>query len=148
MYKISIDKNGSILDQYYAQGDNPVHLSVVDGVTWLESAEAKDIERDYWLDGAWAVKPPAPNVYYSWNGSEWLLDLELKRIIKLRAGLHLRVHRSGLLAKSDWTQLRDVPFSAEKLVEWETYRQALRDFPETNADNENFELLVWPTPPT
>jgi hypothetical protein len=52
-----------------------------------------------------------------------------KRILKLRA--------------SDWSVLPDVPLEAGKLVEWETYRQALRDIT-TQSDPFN---ITWPTPP-
>lgn len=37
--------------------------------------------------------------------------------------------RNRLLAETDWTQLPDVPLSAEKKAEWAVYRQALRDLP-------------------
>jgi hypothetical protein len=35
--------------------------------------------------------------------------------------------RNALLANSDWTQLADVPLTAEMKAQWETYRQQLRD---------------------
>jgi hypothetical protein len=43
----------------------------------------------------------------------------------------VRRKRSGLLAESDWTQFNDSPLSAEKKLEWATYRQALRDITNT-----------------
>ena len=39
----------------------------------------------------------------------------------------LRQLRQRYLQDSDWTQMPDSPLSAEKKIEWQTYRQALRD---------------------
>lgn len=55
----------------------------------------------------------------------------------------VRDTRSGRLARCDWTQLSDVPLTAEQVEEWRTYRQALRDVTQ-QADPFN---IVWPTPP-
>ena len=40
----------------------------------------------------------------------------------------MRRHRDRLLAESDWTQLPDAPVDQ---AAWASYRQALRDFPDT-----------------
>jgi hypothetical protein len=40
----------------------------------------------------------------------------------------MKHHRDRLLVNSDWSQLPDAPVNREA---WATYRQALRDFPET-----------------
>ena len=53
----------------------------------------------------------------------------------------VRKERDKLLAETDWTQLADS--SADK-VAWATYRQALRDLPQTYA---NVEDVIWPTKP-
>ena len=55
----------------------------------------------------------------------------------------IRSKRNRLLVDSDWTQLSDVPLTTEEKTQWATYRQELRDFPETC----NPENPVWPTPP-
>lgn len=54
----------------------------------------------------------------------------------------VRYERNLLLNQSDWTQLSDVP--ADLKAKWATYRQALRDLPETY---ENSEDVKWPKPP-
>jgi hypothetical protein len=41
----------------------------------------------------------------------------------------MKLRRDGLLAESDWTQTADNPISNK--AAWATYRQQLRDFPET-----------------
>ena len=58
---------------------------------------------------------------------------------------HVRSQRNGLLSASDWTQVADVALSAEKVAEWVTYRQALRDYP-SQSDRVS-TLPAWPTPP-
>jgi hypothetical protein len=54
--------------------------------------------------------------------------------------------RNALLANSDWTQLADVPLTAEMKAQWATYRQALRDI----TDQSGFpDQINWPEiPPT
>jgi len=49
------------------------------------------------------------------------------------------------LQASDYTQLLDVPLTAEKRAEWATYRQALRDYIGTVTDP--FNPPAWPVAP-
>lgn len=56
----------------------------------------------------------------------------------------VRAERDARLATCDWTQLADAPLAAEVKSAWATYRQALRDLPETQTDPVN---VVWPTEP-
>lgn len=49
--------------------------------------------------------------------------------------------RTQLLVNSDWTQLPDVPLSAEKKAQWATYRQALRDITNQSGFPDN---INWP----
>ena len=57
----------------------------------------------------------------------------------------VRVQRDGMLSASDWTQVADVVLTAEKVAEWATYRQELRDYP---AQSDRVSTLPeWPTPP-
>lgn len=53
-------------------------------------------------------------------------------------GDDLRSRRDRLLFACDWTQLPDAPLSAAQKAAWRSYRQALRDLPETGD---------WPDPP-
>ena len=65
----------------------------------------------------------------------------------------VRAIRDGELAACDWTQLADADLTEEKLAEWNTYRQALRDYPasstQTNDDGDPLTsgLGEFPTPP-
>ena len=45
---------------------------------------------------------------------------------------NIRGQRDRLLVACDWTQLPDAP--TEKKADWATYRQALRDFPQSISD--------------
>lgn len=56
----------------------------------------------------------------------------------------LRNLRDQLLIESDWTQLPFASLSEEERLEWEVYRQALRDLPANMADDLSYEL---PQPP-
>lgn len=75
-----------------------------------------------------------------------LVDIALPPLA--RSGYELMELALISLAKSDWTQLPDVPMSAALRAEWAIYRQELRDIindrdpsiPENSND-------VWPTQP-
>jgi|TARA_B110001454_G_C12509564_1_gene346223 hypothetical protein len=57
----------------------------------------------------------------------------------------IRGSRNNLLQMSDWTDLPNAPLTAEKVAEWATYRQALRNYP---AQSDLVSTLPdWPTPP-
>jgi hypothetical protein len=62
---------------------------------------------------------------------------------------NLRSTRDKLLLDSDWTQVGDLVSSgamtSDKLTEWKTYRQSLRDLPANTSDPSN---VTWPTKPT
>lgn len=53
----------------------------------------------------------------------------------------VRLKRDQLLVDSDRTQLLDYP--GDKAA-WATYRQTLREIPQTYSDP---DVVVWPTPP-
>lgn len=55
----------------------------------------------------------------------------------------IRGERKTRLEVSDWTVLPDVPMTSEKRVEWETYRQSLRNI----TDQPDPFNINWPTPP-
>ena len=59
----------------------------------------------------------------------------------------LRQRRTLMLKACDWTQAPDSPLSDSKKAEWQTYRQALRDMPDTYSSETNINNIVWPTRP-
>jgi hypothetical protein len=59
---------------------------------------------------------------------------------------HVRSQRNAMLSASDWTQLADAALGDHTAEEWATYRQALRDIPQTY---DRVSEVVWPNdPPT
>jgi hypothetical protein len=69
--------------------------------------------------------PPAPDVDAAWDG--------------------VRKERDALLRDSDWTQLPDVPLTAEQRDAWAIYRQSLRDI---TTQTESPWEVKWPAPPS
>lgn len=61
---------------------------------------------------------------------------------------YIRENRTKLLQVSDWTQTADSPLTASKKAEWATYRQALRDMPDTCSDCETIDDVTWPSRPS
>lgn len=58
--------------------------------------------------------------------------------------VNLRSERNEMLMRSDWTQLPNSGLSEAKRTEWETYRQALRDLPETMTEDLEYTLPEVP----
>ncbi|MBL4699875.1 MAG: phage tail assembly chaperone [Phycisphaeraceae bacterium] len=56
----------------------------------------------------------------------------------------IRAKRDFLLSKTDFSQLPDNQLTPAKVSEWEVYRQALRDLPQTFPD---VETIIWPEEP-
>lgn len=70
----------------------------------------------------------------------------------------LRTRRDALLRQSDWTQVPDVPLTAEQRDAWAAYRQSLRAFPAVAAELltqalaaspevPDLDTLPWPVQP-
>ena len=68
----------------------------------------------------------------------------------------VRSQRNGMLAAADWTQLGDAVLGDHTAEEWATYRQALRDVPQTYSRVSELTTVDpdtgavtsnWPTPP-
>lgn len=55
--------------------------------------------------------------------------------------------RNNMLAECDWTQLSDAPLTDAKKIQWQDYRQALRDLPSTQADVSSIDEIVFPNAP-
>ncbi len=57
---------------------------------------------------------------------------------------HVRGMRDGMLSGSDWTQIGDASLGDHTAEEWRTYRQSLRDLPQTYS---RVSEVVWPNDP-
>jgi hypothetical protein len=73
---------------------------------------------------------------YSANADGYLSDAQWANVRKTR---------DKKLYECDWTQVPDVALTAEEVAEWRTYRQELRQIPETQTDPTN---IIWPTEPS
>jgi hypothetical protein len=60
---------------------------------------------------------------------------------------NIKRKRNDLLARSDWTQLADNTLTDEQKAEWCTYRQLLRDLPQTYSSATSKSEITWPTKP-
>lgn len=60
---------------------------------------------------------------------------------------NIKRKRNDLLARSDWTQLADNTLTDEQKAEWRTYRQLLRDLPQTYSSATSKSEITWPTKP-
>jgi len=67
------------------------------------------------------------------------------------AMFELRRQRNAHLASCDWVMFADSPVSEAQKLEWQTYRQSLRDIttqtPSLDSDG-NLTGIIWPTRPT
>jgi len=97
--------------------------------------------------GGFVVPDPGGHTSY------WVVDEDAQTVTNnqdqadadalARSWAILRAERNVLLASSDWTQASDSPLTDEVKATWVTYREELRDFPES-ADPAD---PTWPTPP-
>jgi len=74
--------------------------------------------------------------------------IELKPEPVINIPQYCREYRVPHLKACDWTQAADSPLSDSKKAEWQTYRQALRDLPSTNASVTNVADIIYPTKPS
>ena len=93
------------------------------------------VKRDPVLeDGSWVCK---------WEGVAKTTE-EIARD-EVFLGNAYRTDRDQLLKECDWTVLPDNQFSSDKLAEWKTYRQALRDI---SKQTDFPKKINWPTKPS
>lgn len=94
--------------------------------------------------GANWVQSDTANIGDLYDGVDFTAPPTPQEVID-KAWKDLRSRRDGLLSLSDWTQLPDNPLTDAQRAEAVTYRQSLRDFPETCQDPLN---AVWPETPS
>lgn len=111
--------------------DMTQHIS--ENSTIVEISPRNDLQ--IWKNDSWIDRPTQPSENYEWISGAWQLNRE-------RAAVSIRQQRDRLLAKTDWTQGRDILETvSQKYVE---YRQKLRDI----TSQPGFpEQVIWPTPP-
>ena len=106
------------------------------------AADAQDLmNTKYFSDGQWLDRQARVNQWQDWVDNAWTFNAE-------RFWVHVRHERDLKLGQSDWTQMSDVNFNAGVKTAWITYRQALRNVPNDNADCISINDIVWPLPPS
>lgn len=124
MYYVKFDAN-NIQEQMIVSEENP-------GTGWHGVGEDIDGKIFKLVSGSpIAMTEEEKNEYY----------LSLKSVYSYAA---LRRDRNEMLMRSDWTQLPNSGLSEAKIAEWETYRQALRDLPETMTEDLEYTLPEVP----
>jgi hypothetical protein len=71
------------------------------------------------------------------------MEIPAEELTKMK-WFSVRSLRDKLIVGTDYTQVRDSPLNEEKIQEFSTYRQALRDLP---ASTDNPDDIVWPVKP-
>lgn len=74
--------------------------------------------------------------------------IEEKPPITINVPGWIRDNRATKLKGTDWTVGADSPLSDSKKAEWQAYRQALRDLPDTYADETDIANVIWPSEPS
>jgi len=74
-----------------------------------------------------------------WSQLKTAEQLEAERL-EAKAN-QVRAERDRLLTTTDWTQVADAPVVS---LEWQPYRQALRDVPQQSGFPDSVD---WPVPP-
>ena len=112
---------------YSAQGvtDNDYRLE--------DSGDGPSIS--YWNTGKLGAQPTLASIDSQISDSE----IESYRRWKI-----IRAERDKLLKESDYLILADAPVDETQKQEWTTYRQSLRDIPQTFS---NPDEVVYPTKP-
>ena len=73
--------------------------------------------------------------------------IEEPEITKAQIDQGIRSLRTHLLQQSDWTQVVDSPLSSTQKAAWATYRQQLRDMPQTFATATKISDVIVPQAP-
>jgi hypothetical protein len=100
------------------------------------------IEDDYTKNIVELTPTQSGSVYVqTWSITDATTD-EINQRIEEK-WIDIREERDSLLTSTDWTQSADSPISGSKLVEWQTYRQSLRDI----TSQSNPYSITWPDKP-
>jgi hypothetical protein len=77
-------------------------------------------------------------------GGNWILPWVVQQLSVEDAGNNVRARRDRFLKDSDWVVIKNTEKGTNIPLEWELYRQTLRDIPQ----QEGFPYSVtWPTEP-
>lgn len=134
---VSYDKlNGEILSVFYGTSLDTIRQRETRSIGYTLVPEDLDMNTSYISNGDIKSRPVKPFRIARWDGEKWYNPKTPEQEWE-----SIRADRDVLLAKSDWTQLPDVPIATKEA--WAVYRQELRDI---TLQPDPFNI-VWPTPP-
>jgi len=93
-----------------------------------------------WIEGEDPVFSDHSENFIPPTLEEW--DSKFEALKSAELIRELREKRSRLLAETDWTQGADIPEATK--IEWQPYRQALRDITDRYT---SLEEVIWPLKP-
>jgi hypothetical protein len=110
-------------------------MEVKDGVAYNKvwSPDGTADVQEHWVE---IPDEDAAHIGWAFDGTTWTEPTV--------SAEDLRVERDALLTESDFTQLADSPLTDEQKAAWATYRQQLRDLPDSYVPVAEPE---WPTKP-
>jgi hypothetical protein len=92
--------------------------------------------------------PETAKITIEQNGTyTFTLDNEAVKARNRHLLADMLIERNKLLTASDWTQIPDSPITDEQKQLWRTYRQALRDFPNTYTGDPDDWQASFPRKP-
>jgi hypothetical protein len=134
IYTIYSETNGQIIKIVQT---NNIQAQLQENQLYIEGSFN---DTEYYINNSIPVEipeKPSPYALFDFDTKQWVLNNNL-------AVADVSKRRKQLLVSSDWTQLPNGPFTAEKQAAWATYRQALRDI----TDQPGYPLNVeWPVVP-
>jgi len=103
-------------------------------------------EEDLSLQGELVIEGIADDAVHKIENGQVVDKIISQQEIDQKSESNNRAKRDRILGRSDWTQVPDSPLSEEKKIEFQVYRQALRDLP-THANWPNLNDEDWPVMP-
>tara|TARA_B100000497_G_scaffold124479_1_gene159031 strand:- start:2162 stop:2647 length:486 start_codon:yes stop_codon:yes gene_type:complete len=100
----------------------------------------------YWYDPSineFIFIGEAPNRHATWSNELGGWEFDRKDLIN-----DVRIERNRKLSSTDWTQMADSPLSEEEQIEWQNYRQSLRDVTDNLGVILSTAEVTWPTIPS
>lgn len=150
MKYVKILKSNNTVDSVINSGSSSYVLSDEDKQFYelVEVDNSFDLKDCIYVDGSFVEIGSPPTDFHEYNLELGLWE-DTRSVEELIAECQqeLRRIRQRLLSQSDWTQFPDSPLTEAQKVEWQVYRQSLRDMPQTYANETNIENVVFPEKP-
>jgi hypothetical protein len=138
MFTATFDDNGGNFVGHTKTSMTAAQLQTKKRNTWPNAISVDITEVQYnQIDDGWNASESG-GVVTIIKSAEWLENKTNEAWRKIRK------ERNQLLKDSDYIMFPDITITAEKKEEWTTYRQSLRDIPQTFS---NPDEVVYPTKP-